>query len=152
MGNPLFGIVAYAYPPSFLFAGRYINWFFAITLFGIGQVLKEEDFKYIMRSPGPVLFGNLCQFTIMPLLTLLIFWMFALPDAIAVGLILTGAAPGAMASNVISCLSDGDVAYSVSLTAVVTLLCPLLTPLITLILALNHFSEQTALPAAIFTI
>ncbi len=53
------------------------------------------------------------------------------------GLILTGTAPGAMTSNVISYLSDGDTAYSVSLTAVATLVCPILTPLLTLFLAGN---------------
>ena len=60
---------------------------------------------------------------------------FGLPPEIAVGLILTGSAPGAMASNVMSYIAKADAAYSVSLTAVSTLLCPLLTPGLTFVLA-----------------
>ncbi len=130
----LFGLVAYLYPPSFLFTGRFINWFFAAAMFGIGMVIQDEDYRNIIRAPKPVLFGNLCQFTIMPLLGLAVSFVFALPKEMAVGLVLTGAAPGAMTSNVISYLSGGDTAYSVSLTALATLLSPLLTPLITLLL------------------
>lgn len=131
----LFGAVAYIYPPSFLPVKPVINLFFSITMFGIGLVITEEDYRNIIRSPGAILYGNLCQFTIMPLLALVTAWIFKLPDEIAVGLILTGAAPGAMTSNVISYLSGGDVTYSVSLTAVATILSPVLTPLITLLLA-----------------
>ena len=130
----IFGILAYLYPPSFLFAGTYINWFFAFAMFGIGMVIRDEDYRNIIRMPRPILYGNLCQFTIMPLLGLLISFVFALPKEIAVGLVLTGAAPGAMTSNVISYLSGGEVTYSVSLTALATLLSPFLTPLLTLLL------------------
>ena len=131
----LFAIIAYLYPPSFLYVKNLIKLFFAITMFGIGLVISTDDYKNILKSPWKILFGNICQFTIMPLLALVTSYIFSLPKEITVGLILTGAAPGAMTSNVISYLSDGDVTYSVSLTAVATLLCPVLTPLITLVLA-----------------
>jgi len=130
----VFGLIAYIYPPSFLFTGKFINWFFAAAMFGIGMVIQDEDYKNIIKAPKPILFGNLCQFTIMPLLALAVSYVFDLPKEIAVGLILTGAAPGAMTSNVISYLSGGDVAYSVSLTALATLLSPILTPLVTFLL------------------
>ena len=130
----VFGLVAYIYPPSFLFTGKFINWFFAAAMFGIGMVIQDDDYKNIIKAPRPILFGNLCQFSIMPLLGLGVSYVFGLPKEIAVGLVLTGAAPGAMTSNVISYLSRGDVAYSVSLTALATLLSPVLTPLITLLL------------------
>ncbi|MBN2213868.1 MAG: bile acid:sodium symporter family protein [Bacteroidales bacterium] len=130
----LFGLVAYLYPPSFLIAGKLINWFFAAAMFGIGMVIKDEDYRSIVKDPKPVLYGNICQFTIMPLLALFVSYVFGLPKEIAVGLVLTGAAPGAMTSNVISYLSGGDVTYSVSLTALATLLSPVLTPLVTLLL------------------
>jgi len=61
--------------------------------------------------------------------------LFSLPPEIAVGLILTGSAPGAMASNVMSYIAKADTAYSVSLTTASTLLCPLLTPGLTFLLA-----------------
>ncbi len=131
----LFSIIAYLYPPLFKGLDPFIIIFFAITMFGIGLVITQENYQNIVRSPGAILYGNLCQFTIMPLLGLATAYIFDLPKAITVGMVLTGAAPGAMTSNLISYLSDGDTAYSVSLTAVATLICPFLTPLLTLFLA-----------------
>ena len=130
-----FGFLAYYLPVLFNTLGRSINIFFALAMFGIGLVITEQDYRNILSSPVKIAFGVFCQFTIMPLLALLTSRLFHLSPAWTVGLILTGAAPGAMTSNVISYLSKGDVAYSVSLTAVSTLLCPVLTPLITLLLA-----------------
>lgn len=130
-----FGMLAYFIPGVFDNFRKLINLFFALAMFGIGLVITEENYRNIVRSPLKILFGTLCQFTIMPLLALLTSRVFNLSDAWTVGLVLTGAAPGAMTSNVISYLSKGDVAYSVSLTALSTLLCPFLTPLITLLLA-----------------
>ncbi len=140
----IFGLAAYVYPPAFAGLKDYINIFFGIAMFGIGLVITEEDYRSIIRSPLKVAFGTLCQFTIMPLLALITSSIFHLSPAWTVGLVLTGAAPGAMTSNVISYLSKGDVAYSVSLTATSTLLCPILTPLLTLLLA------GTRVPIAFF--
>jgi BASS family bile acid:Na+ symporter len=131
----LFGFLAYLVPSSFNFFGPFINVFFGLAMFGIGLVIKEEDYKNSLQTPGAILFGTLCQFTIMPFLALFTSWLFKLSPAWTVGLILTGSAPGAMTSNIISYLSKGDVAYSVSLTALSTILCPVLTPLLTLWLA-----------------
>lgn len=128
----LFAFLAFFYPGVFLIFKHSINWFFAAAMFGIGLVLKMEDYKNILRSPLAVLFGTLCQFTIMPLLSLGIGLALKLPDFVILGMVITGAAPGAMTSNVISFLSKADVAYSVSLTTVATFLAPVLTPLITL--------------------
>jgi BASS family bile acid:Na+ symporter len=131
----VFGVLAYFFPSLFTGLKKYINLFFSIAMFGIGLVLTEDNYRNIIRSPLKVVFGTLCQFTIMPLLALVTSLLFHLSPIWTVGLILTGAAPGAMTSNVISYLSKGDVAYSVSLTAVSTLLCPVLTPLLVLLLA-----------------
>ena len=78
----------------------------------------------------------------MPLGAFLLAKFFNLPPEIAVGLILTGSAPGAMASNVISYIAKADTAYSVSLTTVSTLLCPLLTPGLTLLLAQSYLKIE----------
>jgi len=128
----LFGFLAFLYPSVFLIFKHSINWFFGGAMFGIGLVLKSEDYRNILKSPLAVLFGTLCQFTIMPLLSLGIGLALHLPDYVILGLVITGAAPGAMTSNVISYLSKADVAYSVSLTTVATFLSPVLTPLLTL--------------------
>lgn len=130
----LFALLAWFNPAVFLVFKNSINWFFAGAMFGIGLVLKTEDYQNIVKTPLAVLFGTLCQFTIMPLLSLAIGLMLKLPDMVILGLVITGSAPGAMTSNVISFLSKADVAYSVSLTTVATFLAPVLTPLLTLLL------------------
>ncbi len=109
--------------------------FFALTMFGIGVALKPDDFKRILKTPWVVALGSAAQFLIMPLGAYGLARLFRLPPSLAVGLILTGAAPGAMASNTMSYIAKADAAYSVSLTTVSTLLCPILTPLLTKVLA-----------------
>ena len=131
----VFGLVAYLYPGPFVAMKTGMSWFFALTMFGIGVVLQVEDFKRIAQRPIIVLVGSAAQFSIMPLGAFILSKLFGLPPEIAVGLILTGSAPGAMASNVMSYIAKADTAYSVSLTTVSTLLCPLLTPGLTFLLA-----------------
>jgi BASS family bile acid:Na+ symporter len=130
-----FGVVAYFVPKPFVALRDYMDWFFALTMFGIGAVLQIEDFKRIAQKPVIILIGTAAQFSIMPFGAFALVKLFGLPPEIAVGLILTGSAPGAMASNVMSYIAKADTAYSVSLTTVSTLLCPLLTPGLTFILA-----------------
>lgn len=131
----VFGVVAYLYPGPFVAIKPGMDWFFALTMFGIGVVLQIDDFKRIAQRPVIVLIGSAAQFTIMPLGAFALTRLFGLPTEIAVGLILTGSAPGAMASNVMSYIARADTAYSVSLTTVSTLLCPVLTPGLTFLLA-----------------
>ncbi len=109
--------------------------FFALTMFGIGVALQPDDFRRILRTPSVVALGTAAQFLVMPFGAYAISRLFRLPPPLAVGLILTGAAPGAMASNTMSYVARADAAYSVSLTTVSTLLCPILTPLLTKVLA-----------------
>jgi BASS family bile acid:Na+ symporter len=131
----LSGVVAYLEPRPFIALKNYNEWFFALTMFGIGAVLQLGDFKRIVGKPIIVLIGCCAQFSIMPLGAFVLARLFRLPPEIAVGLILTGSAPGAMASNVMSYIAKADTAYSVSLTTASTLLCPLLTPGLTYLLA-----------------
>lgn len=111
------------------------NLFFFLTMFGIGAVLKTSDFRHIAQKPWLVLIGTAGQFIIMPFGAFLLAKIFSLNPVLTAGLVLTGAAPGAMASNVICYISKADTAYSVSLTTVSTLVCPLLTPALVLFLA-----------------
>jgi len=136
----LFGIAAYFWPGPFKALRDYNKLFFGLTMFGIGAVLQAEDFKRILQKPIIVLIGSCAQFSIMPLGAFFLARLFSLPPEIAVGLILTGSAPGAMASNVMSYIAKADTAYSVSLTAVSTLLCPLLTPGLTFLLARSQLN------------
>ncbi len=129
------GLSAYLFPHAWLILKGSMQMFFAITMFGVGMVLNPVDFVKLSKKWRVVLIGVVSQFTIMPISAFLVGKLFSLHDDFALGLILTGSAPGAMASNVLSFLAGADVAYSVSLTTASTFLAPVLTPLLTLILA-----------------
>ncbi|MBN1492888.1 MAG: bile acid:sodium symporter family protein [Candidatus Omnitrophica bacterium] len=133
------GVLAFIFPGIFLPFKHYMECFFALTMFGIGMALDPKDFEHILKHAWVVLFGVAAQFTIMPFCAFVISHVFQLPKEFSLGLILTGSAPGAMASNVLCYLAGADVAYSISLTTVSTLLSPLLTPLLTLFLAHTLF-------------
>jgi bile acid:Na+ symporter, BASS family len=128
----------YIHPPLLTGLAPFMDWFFAVTMFGIGCVLAPEDFAPVFRKPQDVLLGTLAQFVIMPCLAFAIAKLLRLPPAIALGLILAGAVPDAMAAGVMSYLAEADVALSVSLTTLTTLVSPVLTPLLTLFLAREY--------------
>lgn len=104
-------------------------------MFGMGLTLTPPDLAVIAKHPVPVLIGVVAQYAIMPLLGWLIAAALGLPPALAAGVILVGCCPGGTASNVVSYLAKGDVALSVAMTSVSTLLAPLLTPVLALWLA-----------------
>ncbi len=123
-------VVAYFYPPAFLIFEGYFLWFFAATMFALGLVLNACDLQAELLNPRRVALGVLSQFSVMPLLAWLVAQYPGFTPAIAIGFIIVGCAPGAMASNVIVFLAGGAVAFSVTLTTVATLMSPLLTPLL----------------------
>ena len=114
---------------------RLINPLLGIIMFGMGLTLRAEDFKVVFSRPRDVLVGCLAQFTVMPLLAFALTNVFRLEPALAIGVILVGCCPGGTASNVITYLAKGDLALSVGMTAVSTLLAPVLTPLLVWLLA-----------------
>jgi len=125
--------IGYVWPRCLLIFKDYTELLFALTMFGIGAVLNFGDFAPVFKRPQIVLLGTLAQFAIMPLLGFIIAKSLNLPSELAIGMILVGSVPGAMASNVISYLAKADVAYSISLTTSSTFLSPVLTPLFTYI-------------------
>ncbi len=114
---------------------RLINPLLGVIMFGMGLTLRAEDFKVVFSRPRDVLIGCLAQFTVMPLLAFALTRIFRLEEALAIGVILVGCCPGGTASNVITYLAKGDLALSVGMTAVSTLLAPVLTPLLVWLLA-----------------
>ena len=112
-----------------------INPLLGLIMFGMGLTLNPQDFRIVFSRPKDVLIGCLAQFTVMPLLAWALTKAFALPPDLALGVILVGCCPGGTASNVITYLAKGDLALSVGMTAVSTLLAPLLTPLLTWLMA-----------------
>ena len=112
-----------------------INYMLGVVMFGMGLTLNLQDFKIVFSRPKDVIIGCLAQFTVMPLLAWLLARLFALDEALALGVVLVGCCPGGTASNVITYLAKGDLALSVGMTGISTLLAPFLTPLLTWALA-----------------
>ena len=112
-----------------------INYLLGVVMFGMGLTLNLQDFKIVFIRPKDVLLGCLAQFTVMPLLAWGLTRLFALDEALALGVVLVGCCPGGTASNVITYLAKGDLALSIGMTGVSTLLAPLLTPILTWALA-----------------
>ena len=112
-----------------------INYLLGVVMFGMGLTLRLQDFKIVFSRPKDVVIGCLAQFTVMPLLAWALARVFSLDEALALGVVLVGCCPGGTASNVITYLAKGDLALSVGMTGVSTLLAPFLTPLLTWVLA-----------------
>lgn len=126
-------IIALAFPAPFLSWGtfetkRLIVPLLQIIMFGMGTAMSIQDFAGVIKMPKGVFVGILCQFTIMPFVGFALAKAFGFPPEIAAGIILVGASPSGLASNVMAYLSRGNLALSVTLTAVATLLAPFMTP------------------------
>ncbi len=121
-------VAAYFYPPAFRVFEDTFLWFFAATMFALGIVLEPDDLKRTLKRPHQVLLGVLTQYTVMPMLGYAVALVSGFPPELALGFVIVGAAPGAMASNVIVYLAGGALAFSIAMTTVATFLSPLLTP------------------------
>lgn len=99
-----------------------------LIMFGMGTAMSIDDFKGVIKMPKAVGIGLLCQFTIMPFVGYSLALIFGFPPEIAAGLILIGASPSGLASNVMCFLANANLALSVTLTACATLLAPFITP------------------------
>ena len=123
-----------------------------IIMFGMGLTLVIADFKRVILSPKAKIIGLLCQLLLLPLTAMLLLNLFGLSGEIAVGVMLIAACPGGPTSNIITHLSRGDTALSVTLTAVSSLLTVLTLPLI-VGASLDHFlMEQRSIPFPVGTV
>ena len=102
----------------------------AIIMLGLGLGLSIKDFTRILRTPRDFIIGFLSQLILLPIVALIIALSLNLPSAIAVGLMIIAAAPGGVTSNVLTKFANGDVALSISLTAVTSLVCIISIPII----------------------
>lgn len=105
-----------------------------VIMFGMGTTMSYDDFLGVIKMPKAVIVGLTCQFTIMPFLGFTIANTFNFPPEIAAGIILVGSSPSGLASNVISYISKANVALSITITSIATILAPLLTPFLMKIL------------------
>ena len=133
----LFFIGGMTCPPAFTWvlgklAGfSLLSMMLGIIMFGMGTTMELKDFKLILQRPRDVLLGAVAQYAIMPFLAYALSRAFNLDPALTVGVVLVGTCPGGTASNVITFISKGDLALSVTMTTVSTLLSPIMTPLLT---------------------
>lgn len=106
-----------------------------IIMFGMGTSLSIQDFADVVKMPKGVLVGLLCQFTIMPILGITLALSFGFSAEIAAGVVLVGSSPSGVASNVMTYIAEANLALSVTLTAIGTLLAPIVTPSLMQLLA-----------------
>lgn len=99
-----------------------------IIMFGMGTAMSARDFVGVAKSPKAVLIGLACQFSIMPFVGAGLALAFSFEPEVAAGIILIGAAPSGLASNVMAYIGKANLALSVTLTTVATLIAPFLTP------------------------
>ena len=128
-------VIAFMIPTPFLGLGGYITILLGVVMFGMGLTLKPVDFKIVLTKPLPVIVGVGAQFIIMPLVAFALAHLLKLPPELAAGLVLLGCVPGGTASNVMVYLAKGNLALSVAMTSLSTLLAPVVTPLLLLLLA-----------------
>ena len=117
-----------------------------IIMFSMGLTLTTEDFKILAQRPFDICIGAVAQYLIMPFLAFALTKALHLPDGIALGLILVGCCPGGVSSNIMSYLCGGDVAFSVGMTTVSTILSPVMTPLMVSLLASGTHITIKGLP------
>jgi BASS family bile acid:Na+ symporter len=127
--------VAYFKPAPFTELKFIIIPLLAIIMFSMGLTLCLEDFKRALSMPKLIVSGLIMQYSIMPLSALMIARLMQLDPDLSIGMILVGSCPGGTASNVITYLARGNVALSITLTSLSTLLAIVLTPAITLVIS-----------------
>ena len=106
-----------------------------IIMFGMGTAMSFNDFLGVVKMPKGVGVGLVCQFTIMPFVGYFLATSFGFPPEIAAGVILVGSSPSGLASNVMAYIAKANLALSVTLTAVATVLAPIMTPFLMQMLA-----------------
>ena len=102
----------------------------ALIMLGLGMSLTINDFVRVIKNPNDFMIGLLCQLIILPIVAYLLLMIINLPIELAVGVMLIAAAPGGVTSNVLTKFCDGDVALSISLTAIISLISIVSVPFI----------------------
>lgn len=138
-------LIALIHPPLFLaylpFSYKEsLTLLLQIAMFGMGATLTLQDFLRVLKMPRGVVVGMVLQFGIMPFLGWGLSKLFGLPLDVTLGMILLGASPGGISSNVVTYLAKGNVALSVTMTACSTMAAPVMTPLMVFLYAREDVS------------
>ncbi|MBA2112866.1 bile acid:sodium symporter family protein [Bremerella alba] len=139
---------AFCYPEAFqvwwgISLGALIVPLIQLIMFGMGTTLSAGDFLRIVKEPWPVLLGISLQYGVMPITGYLLVLSFGFSGELAAGIILTGACSGGVASNLMSYIGKGNVALSVTMTALSTSIAPIMTPMIMTIFAGQYIDVDT---------
>tara|TARA_B100000886_G_scaffold978_1_gene698 strand:- start:1356 stop:2207 length:852 start_codon:yes stop_codon:yes gene_type:complete len=102
----------------------------ALIMLGLGLSLKIEDFARIFKTPIDFIVGFISQLIILPLVAFLLIAIFRIPSEIAIGIMIIASAPGGVTSNILTKFANGDVALSISLTAIISLISIVSVPFI----------------------
>ena len=125
----------------------------AFIMFSLGLGLTIADFSRILLKPKEFFVGFFSQILILPLVALILVLIWPLSPAIAIGVMIIAAAPGGATSNILTSFAKGDVALSISLTAVISILSVITIPLVLSsslsILGSNYFSDVSLLDVAL---
>ena len=146
----LFSVLAFYQPAIFSDYSQAIVPLLSLVMFLMGLTLTVTDFKRVLLAPKSIGIGVSLQFIVMPLAAFLIAGLLALPDDLSVGLILVGSCAGGTASNVICYLAQANVALSITMTMVSTLLGVVMTPLLCWLyisadIDMNYFSMLSSI-------
>ena len=136
-------VLAWQFPDLFSPYKSWIMPLLSLVMFSMGLTLHLSDFSNVFQMPRLILVGVTLQYTIMPLTAVALSSVMGLDPYLTAGMVLVGTSPGGTASNVICYLAKGNVALSITLTAVSTLLAVILTPVLTEQLV----SKSVAVPA-----
>ena len=124
----IFSAIAYFYPVYFADLRTLIVPTLGVIMFGMGVTLTTNDFKRVLLRPKDVGVGVVTQYTVMPFMGFILAKIFGLDPLLAAGVVLVGSCPGGTSSNVMTYLARGDVAFSVTMTSVSTILSPIMLP------------------------
>jgi BASS family bile acid:Na+ symporter len=102
----------------------------AIIMLGLGLGLSLKDFTRVIKKPKDFLIGLICQLILLPIIAFCLIKLLNIPTELALGVMIIAAAPGGVTSNVLTKFANGDVALSVSLTAIVSLFSIISVPFI----------------------
>ena len=102
----------------------------ALIMLALGMGLTVQDFTRVIKQPGDFIVGLICQLVFLPIIAFALVFILDVPVELAVGLMIIAAAPGGVTSNILTKFANGDVALSISLTAVISLLSILTVPFI----------------------
>ncbi len=123
-----FSVIAYLHPAHFAGLKTLIVPMLGIIMFGMGVTLTVSDFRRVFLRPKDIGVGVTTQYLAMPFFGFVLAELFGLDPLIAVGVVLVGSCPGGTSSNVITYLARGDVAFSVTMTSVSTIISPIILP------------------------